>query len=462
MKIIPGKFSGFLASIVDIPAIYFILVTTYYLRFHSGVIINSKGIPEFSIYSDTFWFISVAFWFIFSFCGLYQRSFRFSAEASWNLTKTIFLGFLLLSTIAFFYRGYNYSRTGFVLALLFITIGMNVFYILKDRIIRFLAPLSFQRSNILIIGTGTKAIDTYRSLREQQQELNLSVIGPSSIHLPNDINYLGDLSQLNNILSERLVNEIIIALPSESAKTAMKIIDECRNSGLRFSIIPDLFEVVTRQLKIGPVHGIPVMPVSQGDLGNSIQLFLKRVMDISLSSISIIVFSPLLFLIWILVKIEDGGPLFYSQERVGLDGRIFDIYKFRSMRVNAEDKSGPMWAVQNDNRWTKIGTFLRKTSIDELPQLFNVLIGDMSLVGPRPERPFFVNQFKETVPGYMRRHRVRGGITGWAQANGLRGQSSIEERTIYDLHYVENWSLGFDIRIIFQTIFKLVFLQPGY
>ena len=462
MRIVPGTLGGFFGALVDIPITYLILTLSFYFRFYSEWISVSKGIPSFDSYSNVFWLISLMLFFIFSFSGQYQRGFRFSAENSWYLSRNIFIGFLTLSSLAFFYRAQDYSRVTFLVALLFTVVFLNLFYLLKDRIIRAVAPLSFRLNNIMIIGTGARALEIYENLKKSEESLNLSMIGPPSIHIPAKVNYLGSIREFNNTIKNYLINQVIIALPKSNIKQAMGIVQECENRNIKFAVIPDLFEIVTRQVTIGEVHGIPVMTVGSNLPIYGMQMKFKHLFDFVASLLSILVLSPLFSLVCILIKLEDGGPIFYSQDRVGKDGKTFKMFKFRSMRVDAESKSGPMWAIQGDPRWTKMGTILRKTSIDELPQLWNVLKGEMSLVGPRPERPVFVNDFKENIPGYMIRHKVRGGLTGWSQCNGLRGQTSLKDRTTYDLYYIENWSLMLDVRILFQTVFKMVFIQSGY
>ena len=462
MRIVPGTLNGFIAAVIDIPVTYAILAISFYFRFYSELIVVSKGIPSFESYSNTFWMISLMLFFIFSFSGQYQRGFKFSPENSWYLSRNISIAFLIISSLAFFYRAQDYSRATFVIAFLF-TLGLlNLFYLLKDRIIRAIAPQSFQLNNIMIIGTGPRALEIYENLKKGEEKLNLSMIGPSSVHIPSNVNYLGPIKEFNNTIKDYLINQVIIALPKSSIKQAMSIVQECESRNIKFAVVPDLFEIVTRQVTIGEVHGIPVMTVGSNLPIYGMQMTFKHLFDFGASLISIIILSPICLVVSFLIKLEDGGPIFYSQERVGKDGKIFKMFKFRSMKVDAESKSGPMWAIQGDPRWTKMGTILRKTSIDELPQLWNALKGEMSLVGPRPERPIFVNEFKENIPGYMIRHKVRGGLTGWSQCNGLRGQTSLEDRTTYDLYYIENWSLLLDIRILFQTVFKMVFIQSGY
>ncbi|PCJ20700.1 MAG: hypothetical protein COB02_04010 [Candidatus Cloacimonadota bacterium] len=462
MRVNKNTFSGALASFLDAFAIYFILSFSFYLRFYSGLIDINKGIPSFQTYSNAFIFISMLFYSIFVFSGQYQKGFRFTPEYSWLLSRNIFYGFLLLTSFAFFYRDFNFSRLTVSISFFAIFIFLNIFSYLRALFIQMIMPNLFKRSNILIIGTNTRGLEIYQNLKNSNDSLNLSMIGPSSIHLPSNFNYLGPLNNFKQITQEHLINEVIIALEDKEEKKAIQIVEECEQKGIHFSVVPDLFEIITSKVEIGAIHGVPVIAIGSRHDSLSMQYTLKIFVDRLLSAISLVALFPLFLIIYLMIKIEDGGPVFYSQERVGLNGETFKMYKFRSMRTDAEDKSGPTWAIKGDTRWTKAGTFLRKTSIDELPQLWNVLIGQMSLVGARPERPFFVNQFKEKIPGYMIRHRMPVGITGWAQCNGLRGQSSIEDRTTYDLHYVENWSFILDIKILFQTVFKLVFIQSGY
>ena len=462
MKISPGTSGGIVATIIDIPAIYLILVLSHLFRFESGLIPTPLGVPNFTTYSNVFLLVSLILFLVLAISGQYSRGFRFNAENSWHLTKSIFLGFLILSSFAFFYREVEFSRTGFLISLAFLTVLMNLYYLSKDRLINWISPQSFVRNNILIIGTGKRALEVYETMRKVESGLNLSMLGASTIHLPSYINYLGDLNQFKKIIKEHQIHNVVIALEGNAVKQALAIISTCEEKRIRFSVIPDLFEIVTRQVSIGDIHGVPVITLGSDLPIYGFQMRLKRLFDFLGASLGLILISPFLLIVYIAIKLEDGGPAIYSQERIGLDGKTFWMHKFRSMKVNAEAKTGPVWAKKGDDRWTRIGTFLRQTSIDELPQLFNVIKGEMSLVGPRPERAVFVNEFKEKLPGYMLRHKVRGGMTGWSQCNGLRGQSSIEDRTSYDLHYVENWSFLFDIRILFQTFFKLVFIQSGY
>ena len=261
MRIVPGTLNGLIAAIIDIPITYMILAVSFYFRFYSDLIIVSKGIPSFESYSNTFWMISLMLFFIFSLSGQYQRGFRFSPENSWYLSRNIFIGFLIISSLAFFYRAQDYSRATFVIALVFTLLLLNLFYLLKDRVIRLIAPRSFQLNNIMIVGTDPRALEIYENLKNGEEKLNLSMIGPSSIHIPSNVNYLGPIREFNNIIKDYLINQVIIALPNSNIKQAMGIVQECESRNIKFAVVPDLFEIVTRQVTIGEVHGIPVMTV---------------------------------------------------------------------------------------------------------------------------------------------------------------------------------------------------------
>jgi Undecaprenyl-phosphate glucose phosphotransferase len=260
---------------------------------------------------------------------------------------------------------------------------------------------------------------------------------------------LGTQADLPRLLREHRPQEAVIALPSASHDELLDIILACEAERATVRIFPDMFQIIASELTIDNLDGLPLLTVRDVAL-RGWKLTVKRLMDITVSAVGLVLLSPFLLFVALLIKLESKGPVFYSQVRVGLDGKPFPILKFRSMRADAE-KHGAGWTTEDDPRRTRLGALLRKTSIDELPQLINVLLGDMSVVGPRPERPMYVEQFKQVVPRYMERHKEKAGMTGWAQVNGLRGDTSIVERTKYDLYYVENWSLLFDLKIILRT-----------
>jgi len=264
---------------------------------------------------------------------------------------------------------------------------------------------------------------------------------------------LGSRADLARIIHENNIQEVVIALPNASHEELLDMILACEAERANVRIFPDLFQIVASELSIGDLDGLPMLTVRNPAL-RGWKLAIKRAMDVVLGGIGLVLLSPFMLLIALMIKLSSKGPVFYTQVRVGLDSKPFPILKFRTMRMDAEDRTGPVWATEDDPRRTWLGPFLRKHSIDEWPQFINVLLGEMSLVGPRPERPVFVEQFKQVVPRYMERHKEKAGMTGWAQVNGLRGDTSIVERTKYDLYYIENWSILFDLKIILRTIFN--------
>jgi exopolysaccharide biosynthesis polyprenyl glycosylphosphotransferase len=307
--------------------------------------------------------------------------------------------------------------------------------------------------HLLLVGTGEVARMILQKT-VQSPQLGYRVIGfvdgQSDLQEVAGLPVFGGRAQLAEIVAQHGVGEVIIALPEASHDELLDMIQACETAHAAVRIFPDLFQIIASELSIGDLDGLPMLTVRDAAL-RGWKLTVKRAMDVVLSGLGLMVLSPFLLLVALAIKLESKGPVFFTQVRVGLDGKPFEMVKFRSMRVDAEAQTGAVWATEDDPRRTRLGTILRKTSIDELPQLINVLLGDMSLVGPRPERPVFVDQFRQVVPRYMERHQEKAGMTGWAQVNGLRGDTSIIERTKYDLYYIENWSLLFDLKILVRT-----------
>ncbi len=265
---------------------------------------------------------------------------------------------------------------------------------------------------------------------------------------------LGPISHLETFLAANTLDEIIITLGIGEYANLEHIVAACEKSGVHTKFIPDYNNIIPTIPYMEDLQGLPVINIRHVPLTNVFNATIKRCVDIFGALFGIILFSPLMLITAALIKITSPGPVIFSQERIGLHNRPFKMFKFRSMEVQDPNKEKKQWTTPHDPRVTPVGRFIRKTSIDEMPQFFNILIGDMSLVGPRPERPLFVEKFKEEIPRYMIKHQVRPGLTGWAQVNGYRGDTSITKRIEHDLYYIENWSLGFDFKIMFLTIFK--------
>jgi Undecaprenyl-phosphate glucose phosphotransferase len=267
------------------------------------------------------------------------------------------------------------------------------------------------------------------------------------------IKVVGVYQDVSKVIKKYSIDQLYIALPLHAHDRMEKILENLDEETVDIKVVPDLLKFMNLQAGVEELDGLPVVSLTESPLYGW-NIVIKRTSDIVLSALAIIVSCPLLILIAIVIKLESRGPIIFRQERAGMDGKGFEMFKFRSMHVDAEKKTGPVWASMEDDRRTGLGTFLRKTSFDELPQLFNVLLGDMSLVGPRPERPVFVADFKKSIPQYMLRLKVKAGLTGWAQVNGWRGNTSLDKRIEYDLYYIKNWSLLFDIKIILLTFWK--------
>lgn len=268
------------------------------------------------------------------------------------------------------------------------------------------------------------------------------------------VKVLGRIANLMVILPENRLDEIAITLGLSEYYRLREIVSLCEKSGVHTKFIPDYNDIIPTKPYTEDLLGLPVINIRYVPLTNTFNAVVKRLMDVAGSIAAIILFSPVMLLASLMVKVTSPGPLIYKQERVGLHNRTFMMYKFRSMEVQPRESEKRAWTVKDDPRVTGIGKLMRRTSIDELPQLFNILKGDMSLVGPRPERPFFVEKFREEIPRYMVKHQVRPGLTGWAQVNGYRGDTSIRKRIEYDLYYIENWTVGLDVKILVMTFFR--------
>lgn len=376
---------------------------------------------------------------------------------------TIYNGLAMLFTVALltlFARDFQYHRSfilfGAALTIVYDTIG---------RVVHAQAQWLAQARGIgddrvLLIGAGEIGQMLLQKM-QSHPKLGYQVIGvidagKGERALTNlDAPVLGSLVDVPQLIDRYAVDEVIIGLPESSHQDLVNIISLCEREKVGIRVFPDVFQIMASEVTIGDLGGLPLLTIRDVAL-QGWKLAVKRGMDIILSGLGLIFLSPFMLLTALLIKLDSPGPVFYSQERMGLDAKPFKIIKFRSMRQDAET-DGPGWTTPDDPRKTKLGAFMRRFNIDELPQLVNVFVGDMSLVGPRPERPVYVEQFRQIIPRYMDRHREKAGLTGWAQVNGLRGDTSIVERTKYDLWYIENWSIGLDITILIRTVLQTIF-----
>ena len=364
------------------------------------------------------------------------------------------LGTLAVMAILFLFRVIDFSRISLLLFWLISSALVILKHVLGRVIITRSNALGYTKRHIIIVGDGMHALQYADDVkREGRPYIIDGYVSPAEAgegeKKPGK--YLGTYEELNNILDDMNPDEMVVALEPEEATCMPVIIAAADRAGIYVSLIPFFNEYYPAHTEIDSIGSSRLINLRATPLDSFMNAMLKRLGDIIGSILLIIISSPLMLISVIGVKLSSPGPILFKQERVGKDRNTFQMLKFRSMRVNAAEATG--WSTDVDPRRTKFGSFIRKYSIDELPQFFNVLKGDMSLVGPRPEIPFYVHQFKETVPLYLVRQQVRPGITGWAQIHGLRGDTSIEERVVYDIWYIENWSPGLDIKILFSTLF---------
>ncbi|RMG40216.1 MAG: undecaprenyl-phosphate glucose phosphotransferase [Candidatus Dadabacteria bacterium] len=431
----------------------------YWFRFLSGVVPIDKGVPPFSHYLSMVLFIWLIWAFVFRRMGLYRpmRGVRRVREI-WMLVNANVLALLLFISVTYLFREKSipYSR------LVFVYFGLlaTAFTVIQRSFLRFvlreLRRKGYNLRYLLIVGAGKVAADIATRVR-LHRELGIQLLGCLSRtgkekKGPRGIPVIGSYDDLPEILDKMDIDQVVVALPLEDNNRLPDIMSMIGDSLVDVRIVPDIYQFVTLGGHIEEFEGLPVIAVRSSPLEGP-GLIIKRICDLVLASVLLVLLSPLMVIIAVLVKLTSRGPVFYRQERVSYDGSRFNIYKFRTMYVDAE-KSGPGWTRANDSRVTPFGRFLRHYNLDELPQLYNVLRGDMSIVGPRPERPVFIQDFRKKIPRYMLRHKVPAGMTGWAQVNGWRGDTSIDKRIEYDLYYIENWSLLLDFKILCLTLLK--------
>ena len=352
----------------------------------------------------------------------------------------------------------DFSRT---LILLFYVINMILTFLYRMLVRKFLYFIRRKGNNLkhVILVGYSRAAEAYLDRIASNPQWGYVVHGILDDHVPRGTLYrgvkvLGSLGNLEYILPENKMDEIAITLSLEDYDSLEHIVDLCERAGVHTKFIPDYGSLFPSRPYTEDLMGLPVINIRYVPLSNTWNALMKRLVDIFGSIFCIILFSPVMLLAAIGTRVTSKGPIIYKQTRIGLHSKPFTMYKFRTMRVQSAEEEKKGWTIPGDDRVTKFGSFLRRTSIDEMPQFFNVLAGKMSLVGPRPERPQFVDKFREEIPRYMVKHQVRPGITGWAQINGYRGDTSIRKRIEHDIYYIENWSLGFDFRILFLTVFK--------
>lgn len=448
-----------LQMLIDVIVLAVSYISAWFLRFMGPFAYSAEKGLSFEQYMLALIFIIPGYLLLYQAFTLYEPLHMQGRRLMLaNIIKANVLGMLIFVFLLYMLKESDFSRlTVYIFCVVNILlewgVRMLIFAVLRD-----MRKKGLNQKQIILVGYS-RAAEEYIDRIEANPQWGYIVRGILDDNVPagtvyKGIKVIGRIANLTVILPANRLDEIAITLGLSEYYRLEEIVAMCEKSGVHTKFIPDYNKIIPTKPYTEDILGLPVINIRYVPLSNTFNSMVKRVMDIFGSIAAIIVSSPVMLLMCILIKATSPGPLIYRQERVGLHNKTFWMYKFRSMEIQPESEEKKAWTVKNDPRVTGIGKFMRRTSIDELPQLFNILKGDMSLVGPRPERPFFVEKFREEIPRYMVKHQVRPGLTGWAQVNGYRGDTSIRKRIDCDLYYIENWSIGFDIKILFLTIFK--------
>jgi exopolysaccharide biosynthesis polyprenyl glycosylphosphotransferase len=447
----------------DFIAIIAAFNVSFWLRFHSGLLSAPKGVPGYHGYLIAIPILILLHVVHFSYQGYYKIRLRRNRldDLFLVLLNTGVTAFLMLLIFSYFksYHLVNFEISH-VFLLVYIPVGIFFIFCLRMLFFGLFRSLYLKRngvSKVLIAGTGDLAQMTAKKLKKYAH-FGIEIVGFLDQEKKEGV--LGHYDDLEKIVREYDITDLVVGLPSKEYETTLKLIETANNLLIEIRVVPDIVQITSLKAGMEHIEGIPI--INLGDIPlQGWQALFKRAFDIIVSLGGLILLFPFFLVIAVLIKLTSRGPVFYIQTRVGLDGKLFKIIKFRTMIANAEEETGAIWSPPNDKRVTKVGRFLRKLSVDELPQLINVLVGNMSLVGPRPERPELVEKFKQYIPNYMLRHHVKTGITGWAQVHGLRGNTPLDKRVEFDIYYIQNWSFRLDLEILWRTILKGRFIDSN-
>jgi lipopolysaccharide/colanic/teichoic acid biosynthesis glycosyltransferase len=455
-------FLSFLRSIIDIAIICFCWIIVYFLRFYSGLFVSTKGIPSFKNHLLLLIPVVCICYIGCLWGGLYKpKRIQNILKQFIEVLKATLLGWMLLLAFFYYIKDVPYSRKLLTVFVFMLLLGFFFSHLLIMSILRFFRKRGYNLRYYAVIGAGRKGIQ----LVEDIQQMNWTGL-KCAFFIDNDPEVIGTqilgtdvygpIEKIIDLVKSNRVDEVYLTLDGGEALKMFPYLESLQSAGITIRIIPDWGNLISINQPVVFSIGSQILFSAADSPLSGHMVILKQIFDTLIATLLIILFSFPMIIIALLIKLTSKGPVFYKQVRMGLDQKEFEIIKFRTMITNAEEKNGPQWSIQNDNRCTSVGRWLRRTSLDELPQLINVLKGDLSLVGPRPERPCFVKQFSEEYRRYMLRHKVKAGITGWAQVNGFRGNTSLRKRLIYDLYYVKNWSFAFDIGILLLTPWQVI------
>jgi Undecaprenyl-phosphate glucose phosphotransferase len=454
--------------ISDLIILAFSWIMSYFLRFYASLFKTPLlGTPPLLNYLEFLF----PLWMIWGFAAysfkLYRaRRMEHFGKEFFDIIKTLAFTFFIMITIIYLLKRFEFSRLAFFYFLVTAVVGFVVARFLVRKIMAMLRKRGYNQRFALIAGTGILAQKVLKDI-ELYPELGIKVIGFLADKIGGvrkkikGIPILGAYKDIDRILGKRKIDIFFIAIAINEYGCFERLIKNVQGNLSEVKVVPASYEFLGLRGGMDALGDLPIMSLQESPLYGWNSVF-KRMFDLILGTTILLVTSPIMLIIALLIKLTSEGPILYRQERIGIDGCRFQMLKFRTMSMDAEGKTGPVWAKENDPRRTKIGALLRKMSLDELPQLFNVLKGEMSLVGPRPERPDFVKEFKDRIPLYMLRHTTKTGMTGWAQVNGWRGNTSLEKRIEHDLYYIQHWSIGFDLKILLMTLWRGLFSKSAY
>lgn len=448
-----------LQLVLDVLVTMFSYFAAWVIKFKTPFFSKEFGRLSFEVYMSALVIIVPLYVILYIICHMYiSKRVQSTINEIGNLIKANVAGYFIIFSMLYILKQSHFSRI-FLTMFSILNIILEIILRLTIReILRINRKSGNNQKKIMIVGYSRAAeayIDRIRNFPQWGYDIVGILDDNEKIGLDyNGAKVLGKISDLEGYLEKNSAEEVALTLGLDEYSKLKKLVAICEKSGVHTQFVPDYNEIIPTRAYTEDLLGLPVVNIRYVPLSNTFNTTVKRWFDFLCSLVGLIILSPLLLIIAILVKTTSKGPLIFKQERVGLKNENFMMYKFRTMIMQDEEAEKRAWTVKDDPRVTKIGKILRKTSLDELPQIVNILKGEMSIVGPRPERPFYVEKFKEEIPRYMVKHQVRPGLTGWAQVNGLRGDTDIKKRIEYDLYYIENWTFWFDIKIIILTFFK--------
>jgi Undecaprenyl-phosphate glucose phosphotransferase len=463
-----AQFFKSLFVLSDFFILSFAWVLSYFLRFYTPLIKPPlSGIPPFSVYVQFLLPLCVIWGFASNRFRLYRpRRLEHFSKEFFDIAKSLTITLFILIAIIYLLKRFEFSRLGFFYFWVMANLGLNVARFFVRKILTLIRKRGYNQRLALIAGTGILGQKVLEKI-ELYPELGIRVIGFLTRHREEvgkrirDFPILGVYEDIDMIFDKRKIDIFFVAISINEYDRFESLIKHVQGDLSEIKVVPGSYEFLGLRGGIDALGDLPIVSLQSSPLYGW-DSFFKRMFDLVLGTLIVIAATPIMLVISLLIKLTSEGPVLYKQGRVGFDGRLFQMLKFRTMKKDAEKETGPIYAKENDPRRTRVGAFLRKASLDELPQLFNVLKGEMSLVGPRPEMTDFVKKFKDRIPLYMLRHKTKAGMTGWAQVKGWRGNTSLEKRIEHELYYIQNWSIGFDVKILFMTIWKGFFSKSAY